>query len=439
LSDKQDVSAYESEVLESLADSGLTEITEAELERFLQYLALFESIQKNTPEQYSNIRRASKKAADQAEQAADADYMNVYMDTFEKEFACLEAKRLSKHSMINSAPTVYKEPGDKLNNLIFGLFTDDNKHILPMANKDNSESKTCETSYKIDLKRNDKKIVEVTLRPSDSEFDIDELLMRGFGLYEMRVFGAIKSWLDRGQYIMSYDMIWRVMTGKQSGSGIGAPKKQRELIDQALTKFLYTEISYKEMLKPDSDSKENKSFKGARKYRGPIIHGDRADETLNGQYTENVLRVLEYPKLMQYGEPFNQIRAYPIKLLQIPGSQDETAIRLTEYLTFKINGMRSGGLKTRHITKKELYEISEVFNDESRDSKYSKQVNYRKRKSIDKKVESYLDYWKTFTMPDGSPFIQDWKIHESAKGNLSYEIILPKKKSAKKIDTENEK
>lgn len=386
---------------------GLSESDQADISKTLELFQRLEDIRERDPELFDNIGKAIDKAAEAEKNADDTGSGNAYLSTFKSELDRLEHKRALDHGLVSLAPTLYKEGGAKLSNLIFGLMND---KAIPMNQ-----------SKRIDPQLQDGRISKVMLKSSISESDgkkIKELMERAFDLYDLRVLGAIGSWVAMGETVLTYDMIWRQMTGRPNEK-IKAPEKQKELIGQSIHKFRHTDIVYSEVIAA-GDSKHGLEYKGA------ILNANEYKGVINGQVVEKAIKVMEYPFLLRQSEhENNRIRTYPPAVLDVSSRQDEETIRLTEYMAYRVNGLRKGSLDSKYITKEKLYKVSgKVTIAEGEIVKNEKNVLGNRRRRVDQKVESILDQWKNVIMPDGKKFIDGWRMHTSNKGGASYEIII---------------
>ena len=228
--------------------------------------------------------------------------------------------------------------------------------------------------------------------------DYSELLKSGDikGLPELTrddydVHDAIVSQLYAGNRTMSYDMIYRAMTGKVSGK-ITVPDDARDTIDDALAKFK-SRITIEYHAGTDEAGNEV-----SLRINEPIVTFTQATALINGKRVKDAIVIPEDtrfdPPLLRWAR-FNrsEIDTRDITLLDVPklnNGKDSRAIKMCLYRrlirmrnTFERKGKRFElDIKQRTIRYDYIYkELGE------------EEPNVDRRKRIKNKVDRCMGYW----------------------------------------------
>ena len=231
--------------------------------------------------------------------------------------------------------------------------------------------------------------------------DYSELLKSGDikGLPELSrddydVHDAIISQLYAGNRTMSYDMIYRAMTGKVSGK-ITVPDDARDIIDDALAKFK-SRITIEYHAGTDESGNEV-----AIRINEPIVTFTQATALINGRRVRDAIVI---PQDTRFDPPLlrwarfnrNEIDTRDITLLDVPklnNGKDSRAIKMCLYR--RLIRMRN----TFERKKGGKYELDEKQRTIRYDYVYKElgdtEPNVDKRKRIKSKIDRCMKYWES--------------------------------------------
>lgn len=217
---------------------------------------------------------------------------------------------------------------------------------------------------------------------------------------DLDVHDAIITLYYFGNRVMTYDMIYRAMTGKMTGK-VHVSDEIYDQIDRALRKFggRVTMKFHK------GEGKERYDFEADE----PIIFYRRGGVTLNGQRVERAIEVVYEPVFLRWGKANrNELDTRDIKLLDVPklnNGKESAAIRRILYRRivkmrreFEVakKGKAELPLNRRRIRYDYLYgELG--LEDPDKD----------KRKLIKQKVDRILDYWASEKLIAGYEHVKD--------------------------------
>ena len=203
-----------------------------------------------------------------------------------------------------------------------------------------------------------------------------------------------------GNRTMTYDMIYRAMTGKMTGK-ICVSDEIYEQIDRALRKFggRVTMQFHK------ADGKDRYDFEADE----PIIFFRRCSLTVNGKRVERAIEVVYEPVFLRWGKANrNEIDTRDIKLLDVPklnNGKESAAIR--RILLNRIVKMR----REFEVVKKGKAELPLNRRRIRYDYLYGElgldDPDKDKRKLIKQKVDRILDYWTEKDLIAGYEHVRD--------------------------------
>lgn len=264
--------------------------------------------------------------------------------------------------------------------------------------------------------------------------DYKELLGKGtlLALPELNekdynVHDAILTLINAGNRVMSYDMIYRAMTGKVSGK-ITVPDEARKTIDEALEKFRGTfQLEY------EFTNKDGETV--VRSYDEPLVTFQRIKDRLkiNGKIIAGGIRLsddtkLDPPLLRWARENGNEIDTRDITLLDVPRlNNGDESFTLKMCLYRRLVSMRN----TFERKKGGKYELA----DKNRTIRYdyvyaalglnADDLTKDKRHDIKDKIDRCMKYWTSKGLISGYEHKKD-----KSAGNQYYAVMvsfMPKK------------
>lgn len=223
---------------------------------------------------------------------------------------------------------------------------------------------------------------------------------------DRQVLDGIITNLFAGNWIMSYDMIYRGFSGKIDNGDIYIPEEIYRMIDTALDHF-------RGVLKIDNAPEVKAKAKNGEQvtritFDGPILHFDRLQKaTINGKEIDGekigIIKVLDFPSLYKFAlANGNEIDTRDIRLLDVPKVNNTPEnLKLKRYLYKRVIAMRNNydrNVLQKHkkmtLSRKILFSsIFEYIGASGAD---------RKRKyKIVLKIKSILDHWTDFGLIEG--------------------------------------
>lgn len=219
--------------------------------------------------------------------------------------------------------------------------------------------------------------------------------------YDREVHDAVISLYVAGNEVMSVDMIYRVMTGKDNA--VAEPKAKKE-INQALKKMRFTEIRI--------EAKEEIAYYKKCKpvYKGYLIPAEEVENvSMKGNVTDFAIRVIKKPVLLEYSDAKDQIGRVDIKLLDTPINKNSETIVLQGYLFREILRMKSPK-QSKTILYESVYEYLKLNYFGSEAALKNKKVKIRNF------CKAILDFWKQ------NGFIKNYA--ERKKGTTYYSLDI---------------
>lgn len=266
--------------------------------------------------------------------------------------------------------------------------------------------------------------------------DYKELLSKG-NIVELpelndkdyNVHDAIITLLCAGNRVMSYDMIYRAMTGKVKGK-ISVPDEARKTIDEALDKFRGT-------FKLEYEYTDGDGNKCIRSFDEPLVTFQRLKdrEKINGRIVNGGIRLADDakldPPLLKWARlNHNEIDTRDITLLDVPRlNNGDESLTIKMCLYRRLIKMRN----TFERRKGSRYELAENQRTIRYDYIYeaigidTATLTKYKRNDIKDKIDKCMKYWQK------KGFIADYEHRRDKKaGNAYYAVVvsfLPKKES----------
>lgn len=230
---------------------------------------------------------------------------------------------------------------------------------------------------------------------------------------------AINTHIVAGNRVLSYDMIYRAMTGKVSGK-ITVPDDAKQMIDDALSKFngrLKLEYEYKnENGETITDSIDEPLLSYRRRKRTTKINGKIIDGAIELLYGEN-----DVPPLLRWAiRNRNEIDTRDITLLDVKGlNNGEESRRLKMCLYRRIISM-ANEFKRKKGGKYELDDNRRTIRyDYVYDALELKDPDKAKRNLIKSKIDRCMKYWEEKGLIAGYEHIRD-----KSAGNSFYAVRI---------------
>lgn len=276
-------------------------------------------------------------------------------------------------------PSMYVTPVDRLSKMFFG-----DKLTRPLDVEDDA-------LYDLRLDKNGKVTVRVAidykeLLSKGTLVDLPKLTDRDYNVHD-----AIITLLSAGNRVMTYDMIYRAMTGKISGK-IEVPDEARKAIDRALEKFkgrIILEYTYK----------DDKGNDVTIAYDEPVVTFRHVTKRINGKIVEGAIAI---PSDTDYDPPLlrwarfngNEIDTRDITLLDVPKlNNGDESFTLKMCLYRRLLSMRN----TFERVKKSKHELAENLRTIRYDYVYEalglSEPDKNKRRLLKDKIDRCLEYW----------------------------------------------
>lgn len=225
---------------------------------------------------------------------------------------------------------------------------------------------------------------------------------------DRQVLDGIITNLYAGNFVMTYDMIYRGFSGKIDNGDIYIPDEIYRMIDIALDHFRGT------LMIDNAPEVKIKGNKTEHFYvDGPILHFDRLKKAIiNGKNIIGekigVIKVYDFPSLYKYAKfNGNEVDTRPIKLLNVPKINNTSEnLKLKRYLYNRVIILQNN--YKRHViddhkrmttNRKILFES--VFKYIGADNIDSSNAGRQKKAKVVKKIFTILDYWKDSGLIEG--------------------------------------
>ena len=309
-------------------------------------------------------------------------------------FGAVKNKKPQKEdNVLVKRPTDYVTTVDRVSRLVFGNIKSEKGLIKPIDATD-------EATFGVSLNRSGSVRVRVAidykdLLASGEIAQIPKLTEKDYNVHD-----AIITLLNAGNRTMTYDMIYRAMTGKVSGK-VDVPDSAKETIDDALAKFRGV-LKLKYQYKNDHDETVTRYFDE------PLVSYQRVkDVKVNGKIISGAIRLADDtkldPPLLKWARlNGNEIDTRDITLLDVPrlNNSDESFI-IKMCLYRRIISMRSAFGRV----KKGRTELAENERTIRYDFIYKElgldgdALTKDKRHDIKDKIDKCLKYWASRNDP----------------------------------------
>lgn len=339
---------------------------------------------------------------------------NAHISTEGKLFGKVERpkeKETATGDVLATRPTDYVTTVDRVSRLIFGNIKSSNGLIKPIDAADSAtfgvalnRAGTIKARVAIDYK---------DLLQSGEIAQIPKLNEKDYNVHD-----AIITLLNAGNRTMTYDMIYRAMTGKVSGK-IEIPDSARQAIDEALSKFRGT-------LKLKYEYKNDQGELVTRYFDEPLVSYVRVKEvTVNGKIIAAAIRLSDDtkfdPPLLKWAKlNGNEIDTRDITLLDVPKlNNGDESFTIKMCLYRRIIGMRNAFDRI----KKGRSELDENERTIRYDYVYEalglEEPDKRKRTLVKDKIDRCLQYWTEKGLIAGYEHKKD-----KAAGNAYYASVV---------------
>lgn len=204
--------------------------------------------------------------------------------------------------------------------------------------------------------------------------------------FDEDVYNALCSHWYAGNKRLSYDMIYRAMTGKVDGN-IRVTEDQYAQIDSALNKFRApTVLEYSEV----DDAGNVREFSADE----PLVQFKRGKIKINGNVAARAIEITSEPVLFSWGLfNHNEISTRDIKLLDVPGlNNGEESATIRRVLYARVDKMRH--IFEKSGKKKEIAaNLRRIRYDYVYDALELKAPDKNKRRLVKDKIDRILKYW----------------------------------------------
>lgn len=250
--------------------------------------------------------------------------------------------------------------------------------------------------------------------------ELPELNERDYNVHD-----AIITLLLAGNRVMSYDMIYRAMTGKVSGK-IRVPDEARKIIDEALDKFRGTFKLEYEYIGEDG-------IRVIRSFDEPLVTFQRLKdrEKINGKIINGGIRLADDtkldPPLLKWARlNGNELDTRDITLLDVPRlNNGDESFTIKMCLYRRLISMRN----TFERVKKSKYELADNKRTIRYDYVYAaiglEDPDANKRRLVKDKIDRCMKYWAAKGFISGYEHKRD-----KSSGNNFYAVMvsfMPKK------------
>lgn len=226
--------------------------------------------------------------------------------------------------------------------------------------------------------------------------DFDELdgvkISRNLDSYDKRVFIAVANLKRQGLDYVTTAQVYRAMGGRGTPS-----RKDRDKILESV-KFISMGRVFID------NSEEAKLYKKYDRIKEsfPLLATAIGEGYVNGILVDDVIHIIEDPRLITFAENRGQIATVPIALLESPISMTAANLTLEDYLFTRIARMRNTPALTRTILFTTIYERCGI-------------KSKMQKSRLPEKLERILEHYKTekwikeYTITDRSIEVETYK------------------------------
>ena len=226
--------------------------------------------------------------------------------------------------------------------------------------------------------------------------DFDELdgvkISRNLDSYDKRVFIAIANLKRQGLDYVTTAQVYRAMGGRGTPS-----RKDRDKILESV-KFVSMGRVFID------NSEEAKLYKKYDRIKEsfPLLATAIGEGYVNGILVDDVIHIIEDPRLITFAENRGQIATVPVALLESPISMTAANLTLEDYLFTRIARMRNTPALTRTILFATIHERCGI-------------TTKKQKQRLPEKLERILEHYKTekwikgYTITDRSIEIETYK------------------------------
>lgn len=211
-------------------------------------------------------------------------------------------------------------------------------------------------------------------------------LTKNLTAFDKRVFIAVSALFTQSGQYMSAGQIFTAMgnRGKPAASQI-------QKINDSLTKMGAARVYLDNTLETPVNKKYPKF-----KYDGPLLPFERVSAYINNALVESAVHLFREPPLMTFAKERKQITTISRKLLELPLSQTEDNLQLTDYLIERIASMKRPNSKiSRKILFATVYEKCNMTGKTAGDRKARSRTPDKIRKCLDHfTAQGYIKSYK---------------------------------------------
>lgn len=233
-------------------------------------------------------------------------------------------------------------PLDKLNGTVWRLTPEDTEGgIIPLKAERAGSRKEVSILWQIDF----------------ASLGEDVKISRQLTPFDKRVHMAISALFDAGNKVVTLTAIHYAM----GNSGRPCTDNLKK-INESIQKMSAASI----VIDNTQEAQEYRYEKFV--YKGRLLPIEQVEHVTNGKLSESAIRLFREPPVVTFARQRRQITAFPLKVLQSPGSKTETAIALENYLLERIGKARGENKKAnlRRILYDTIYDACGIMERKQR-------------------------------------------------------------------------
>ena len=239
-------------------------------------------------------------------------------------------------------PDTVPFPLDKLNGTVWRLTPEDTEGgIIPLKAEKAGSKKEVSILWQIDF----------------ASLGEDVKISRQLTPFDKRCMMAIAALFDAGNKVVTLTAIHYAMgnSGRPNTANL-------QRINESVQKMSAASI----VIDNSQEAREYRYEKFV--YKGRLLPIEQVEHVTNGKLSESAIRLFREPPVVTFARQRRQITAFPLKVLQSPGSKTETAIALENYLLERIGKARGENKKAnlRRILYDTIYDACGITDRKQR-------------------------------------------------------------------------
>ena len=248
---------------------------------------------------------------------ADLRGITLIMRVLGAETTVIEKKEPT--SSTAKRPDTVPFPLDKLNSTVWRLTPEDTEGgLIPLKAEKAGSKKEVSILWQIDF----------------ASLGEDVKISRQLTPFDKRVHMAISALFDAGNNVVTLTSVHYAMgnSGRPNTANL-------QRINESVQKMSAASI----VIDNTQEAKEYAYEKFV--YKGRLLPIEQVEHITNGKLSESAIKLFREPPVVTFARQRRQITAFPLKVLQSPGSKTETAIALENYLLERIGKARGENKK----------------------------------------------------------------------------------------------